>query len=418
MNQEQCNSLRDAIFSQTLQPKSNERPQHLFRYVVVTPGGYQDGVMATVSYAFNPSLWIRSGLDFSFESSAERIAKIIIDAGYQMDGIELVFVDHLRHGWSEPWSLTAKDPSDNFPALILLENAVDKSVNGVLMRSGGMADLSRSIGNSSAEPLEAAGFIEQLRNLDIDGICFRSLYKESNIEAQSLGAAITSTPETLGGQKYVYLYRDNEWLFGIWNNPSKPKSFPFSLNSIADIHGTRASDAKRQSRQDLDIVRKNITLAGNYDELLSAIAMSESSNSDDLEQSPGVRWLCDWWNRSAPENMRFAGCFRIYIWDESNKIFLATDPDEPACSPGVMASEPCYALFEESGQPSVQITFYKGRSCNTHEGGISWTYYANGEKGLSLGCDLNDVDEAYYSDQGLKSLVDLVDFGRAFASSE
>jgi hypothetical protein len=83
-----------------------------------------------------------------------------------------------------------------------------------------------------------------------------------------------------------------------------------------------------------------------------------------------------------------------------------------------MASEPSYALFEESGQPSVQITFYKGRSCNTHEGGISWTYYANGEKGLSLGCDLNDVDEAYYSDQGLKSLVDLVDFGRAFASSK
>lgn len=411
MNQSQCNQLRDIIFSQTFKPKGDERPQHLFRYVAVTPGGHQNSVIATVSYAFIPLLWKDHGLDDSYESSRKELHRIVVDAGFKAGTIEVVYVDHLQCGWNKSWSLTAKDPSDNLPTLILRENAENKSVTGVLMRNACMANPSRSIGNSSAEAVEAARFIEQLRDLNVDDVWFRTLYKESKVDAQSLGAAITHTPESASGQKYVYLYRDNEWFFGIWNNPNKLKSYPFILNSIADYHGTRISEAKKQSRQDLDIVRKNQTLAGNYDELLSAIAMSESSNSDDLEQSPGVRWLCDWWNRGAPENMRFAGCFRIYVWDESNRIFLATDPDEPACSPGVMASEPSYSLFEECGQPTIQLTFYKGRIYNSHEDGTTWTHYANGDRGLSMGCDLKDVDEAYYSHQGLRYLADIVEFG-------
>ena len=110
------------------------------------------------------------------------------------------------------------------------------------------------------------------------------LYKDCDISALSLDDAIAQTPETETGQKDVFVYRDSEWLSGIWNNPQKPNAFPLKLMSLADFHGLRVSKTKRNKRVGLDVAKVNQTIPGDYDVLCSALRqLPENDTADKVD---------------------------------------------------------------------------------------------------------------------------------------
>jgi hypothetical protein len=299
------------------------------------------------------------------------------------------------------------------PELVLIERQ-DGSVAGAVvheMRSGYHV----TFADQFAEPDEVERGIRILNALDA-GEQYGTWVMARGITAASLDTAIANSPETSAGQKFVFLYRNNEWLWGIWNNPDHPDRQDVSehvrglrLMSVADFHGTRVSAAKRATRSGLDEVRSNMALAGPYEVLEAAIEQlngsPRSADTQDYEAHPAVRHLCDWWNRNAPEGSREAGYARLYVWKEIDATFEAGDPEEPARQADQFDASDCYALFERPGMPTVAAQFYRGRRFNQEDRMGVTTFLANGNTAWSIGADLHEVDEASYSLIGLERLA-------------
>jgi hypothetical protein len=404
MNQQQCNELRDLLFAESFRTTPSER---VFRYLAVLEGE-SENVDAAIYYAYAPAVWERAGVK---EVPEDVLKRLLSKTPYKDVRVEWFYQDYLRDGWNLPWSRTAKEDCNDFPLLVVRERA-DGSVTGSLMRDPHYRDISQRVANRWCEPFEVEELIAQVRDLN-EGERLIAMYKESNVEAGSLELAIAQTPETEHGQKEVLVYRDNEWLWGIWNNPAKTSwaSDELRLMSVADFHGTRISEAKRDSRVGLDIARTNQTLPGGYEVLEAALDKLDGQDGDDLEQHASVRVLCDWWNAVAPEAMRTAGVFRVYYWSEDERIFQAGDPEEPARQASQLAEYSGYALFEKEGAPTVAIKFYRGRAANIlNERGVQ-TYCVTGKEGWWMGVDtLEEVDEAYYSVRGLQSVRERIEF--------
>jgi hypothetical protein len=331
----------------------------------------------------------------------------------------LSFQEHEWDGWPIKWSYTAKEAHYNFPAVILRE-LPDGKVTGVLMREARAGHLHEKFASKYAEPEEVEEVLARLAAMPVDARFMLRWHKEGDVIADSLDAAMKATPQSPQGQKYALVYRDNEWWFGIWNDPNKdsPLAGSFILTSLADFHGLRTSKAKRDSRGGLDIVREKQTLAGNYALLDEAIAMLPDIDRKDkkYEEHPALKLLVNWWNEHAPsEEMRHAGYCRFYVWNEKDRTFIAGDPEEPAVQASAMASTPTFALFEREGSPAVALCFYRGRAFNTEKNGGTLIYWANGEEMWDLGLDISEVDEAYYAIAGLRALPGmLVKFGRRY----
>ncbi|MBB4517258.1 hypothetical protein [Paraburkholderia fungorum] len=303
-----------------------------------------------------------------------------------------------------------------YPELVLRE-LPDGRVTGVAMREM-RSSFHVTFAGKFAEPEEVERGIEILRRLGQNDT-YGTWKKELDIDSASLDDAIASSPESSVGQKFVFLYRGNEWVWGIWNNPDHPKRSEglkhlagVDLHSVADFHGTRVSAAKRDVRPGLDTVRANTTLAGSYQELEVAIDLLEqsslrSSDKQDYETHPAVHYLCEWWNRNAPEGSREAGFVRLYVWNETDRIFNACDPEEPAAQADQLDSWPSYALFEHPGMPTVLGCFYRGRRFNKDDGtGGTKLYAADGSEAWDIGLEASEVDEAYYSLVGLERLAE------------
>ncbi|MFX7918729.1 hypothetical protein ABTK44_21465, partial [Acinetobacter baumannii] len=64
---------------------------------------------------------------------------------------------------------------------------------------------------------EEVGLILDLLMLMQPDDAFLGWFKESEIAASDLEQALAATPQTDAGQKFVLLYRTDEWLSGIWN---------------------------------------------------------------------------------------------------------------------------------------------------------------------------------------------------------
>lgn len=406
MNEAQCLELRDFLFVCTLPAVSSSEPEQRFRYLAVTPGG-SDTADATIHFAYSRPDWERAGQAGTPED-AEKFLEAVLDAtSYKGKRFVLVYHDHLRTGWPIAWGITAKSSLDNFPILVLRE-AQDGKVAGALMRDSHCSIAKIHTVGDYVEPQEADALIEKLASLAPDELFF-GWYKESNISANSIDAAIAMTPESDAGQKEVLVYREMEWLSGMWNNPSKPHFYPLVLSSVADENGFRVSKAKRDSRVGLGIARAKQTIPGDYaalDKAIEPLTPADGSGENiDYEALPAVKALCDWWNAHAPEGMRTAAVFRVYWWNSEGRIFIAGDPEEPALQADQLATNPSFALFERKGSPTVALTFYRGRAENTaiKEGGTQ-TYHANGEPAWDIGLDLDEVDEAYYSLEGLRGL--------------
>lgn len=404
MNQQQCNELRDLLFAECF---PTTLPERVFRYLAVLEGEAED-VDAAIYYAYAPAVWERAGVK---EAAEDVLNRLLAKTPYKDARVEWFYQDYLRDGWNLPWAKTAKEDCNDFPLLVVSEQA-DGSVTGALMRDPHYRDISQRVANRWCEPFEVQELIEHVRDLN-EGERLIAMYKDANVDAPSLELAIAQTPETEHGQKEILVYRDNEWLWGIWNNPAKSSwvSSELRLMSVADFHGTRTSEAKRGSRAGLDVARASRTLAGDYAVLEAALETLEGEEGPDLEQHPSVQVLCDWWNVQAPEAVRTAGVFRVYYWSEDDRIFIAGDPEEPAMQAGQLAEHSAYALFEKEGSPTVAVKFYRGRVSNTlGERGVQ-TWCVTGEEGWLIGVDtLEEVDEAYYSVRGLKSVRECIEF--------
>lgn len=400
MNQSQCNELRDTLFAAKFPSGSKEG---VFRYLAVVPGA-DVYTAATVHYAYAPPAWERAGE----KSDAEAFLRnLIAQTSYAAEHVALQYHDYLRNGWPLPWDLTAKASHNDFPTLVLHEVAGGK-VSGVLMRNAQVGRTMENIADAFVEPDEVDKIIGNLRYLKPHER-YMSWYKESNIDAASLDEAVAATPETDVGQKEVLIYREGEWLWGLWNNPAKhERAEALHISSVADFHGTRVSAAKRATRVGLDGVRANKTLRGDCTVLAEALALLRSGDmktyASGYESTPAVKLLCDWWNAHAPVEMRHAASLRTYIWAEEDLIFAPGDPEEPALQAAVLAREGVYALFEAEGRPPVAVQFHRGRAFNTDTNGGTQTYLADGKEGMDIGMGLQEVDEAYYAVKGLQSV--------------
>ena len=411
MNQDQCNELRDLLFAAKFPSYPAESP---FRYLAVVPG---EAVNAVVHYAYAPPVWDRAGFH---EEPARFLSSLLSTTPFREMSIEFQQHEYLRDGWPLPWGLTAKESVDNFPLLALVERD-DGSVTGALLRNPHMANLTATIAELWCEPDEVETLIAELRAIEPDGMCFVreledgamscSAYKECNIDAVSVADAVASTPETSSGQKEVLLYREKEWLSALWNNPASGtvSAGELNLRSVADFHGTRVSAAKSASRPGLDVARSTQTLAGDYAVLEAALLLAdEPVGTENFEDYFAVKMLAAWWNMAAPEDSREAAFCRAYHWVPEGNIFIACDPEEPALQADQLEGSPSYALFEQEGRPTVALQFYRGRAFNTEDQWGTVTHYANGDDAASIGLDLDEVDEAYYSVSGLQALRSIV----------
>jgi len=405
MNQTQCLELRDLLFAARF-PSGHQ--ENIFRYLAVTPGAVGDAdAVAVVHFSYAPAVWVRAG---EYADAEMVVRRLIALTPFAEEQIELQFHDYLRHGWPLPWAQTAKASHDNFPTLVLLE-LPDGAMTGVVMRDPHSGRVVERIAEAFAEPGEARIIVDRLRGLSEEDR-YLSWYKEANIDAPSLEAAIASSPETEQGQKNLLLYRDNEWLETIWTNPltwGHPGAGELHWTSVPDFHGTRASAAKRATRPGLDVVRQCQTLAGDAEVLLTALEQFRPLPSGpvglDCESHPSIQSLCAWWNTNAPAEMHLAGYFRAYVWSERDQIFTPGDPEEPALSAKVLAEEGVYAVFDLEGLPPVVLQFYRGRAHNTvSETGGTQIYLANGHESMDIGLDPDQVDDAYYAVKGLESV--------------
>lgn len=414
-----CDDLRDYLFNLVPKGFSNSGCDTPFRYLAVVPST-KGNLGLDIHVAFAAPSWERAGYDGGQAS----VEKVILEAlvCYTSDQLhaQVIFHNYLRDGWPMPWGATAKHDVTNFPSLVLFEKA-DRSVSGVLMRNAHIRPFEAWIANAYCESHEVANLFKSLASLKLhEQFLHTGLYKECDINAESLSEAIEATAQTMAGQKAVMVYRENEWFSGIWNNPSSGSSAGFTLRSVSDFHGGRVSKVKKKTRPALDVVRKNMTVKGNYDHLLAAMrdfnelepAMSEklrsarkSMDAFELENFEPIASICNWWNERAPLHCRPAGTFRIYQWSPSERVFTPGDPEEPVIDAENFSKSKCFALFERDGFPTVAIGFYRGRFYNyVNAEGCAQTLSADGSLGWAIGLDLEEVDEAYYSFVGLRSL--------------
>jgi len=403
--------LRDFLFASRFQKAPSES---LFRYLAVEPGGVDDSV-ATVHFAYAPPVWDRAGYDSSPADVMALLTSLIAETPYKDQPIALECHRYLGTGWPIAWEITAKASFDNFPLLVLCEDESGK-VDGLLMRDAHCCNVKERLASAYVEPEDVRDLFAELRAAPANVQFLPGLYSDYSFTADSIDAAIVATPETEGGQKHVLVYRNAEWLSGLWNNPAKPNAFPMQLSSVADFFGTRVSAAKLRTRAGLDMAKGKHTIPGDYGVLEQALRLltpHDADNGVDYEAVPAVSALCDWWNANAPEGMRSAAFFRAYIWAPERATFIAGDPEEPALQAEILADMPAYAVFERHGRPTVALSFFRGRASYKEGEWGTQTFYVDGAEAYDIGMDLPEVDEAYYAVVGLLRLAQELDQPRS-----
>jgi hypothetical protein len=403
MNPEDLLKLRDYLFEKAVGPV---RPLPLFQLLAVTRTT-EPGFDAVIHFAGSSPRWRLAGLT---GDPVSLLCDLIAQTDYK--DLALAFEHHdLRQGWPVDWPETRVEPGFAFPTLVLRDVA-DGKVQGLAiknLRHGG--NLEGVLAAQFFEPTDASAIVARLMKLPVTGklekLWTAQFVKEANVGPCSLTDVLASASQSPGGQTVVLLYRQGEWLSGVWSNPEKVEwsSGELQLTSVADFHGTPVSELKRKSRSGLDALRSRKTLEGDYAVLASAASWYVTdAEIVGTETHPGVAELCAWWNSLAPEMLRSAGFFRAYIWDDKNKIFEACDPQEPAgLAPQFEQSH--FALFEAPGKPTVLVEFFRGSIYNKRDGGIGTAIFqVDGNEAYTVGEDLADADEALFSVHSLKRL--------------
>lgn len=414
MDLNQRTELRDILFSCNFKMLHNdiEYSENVFEFLSVEPDE-NDPALTVIHYAFAKPVWDRANCT---KDPDEYISEVIDKTPFANFELSTNYHDYLRFGWNRPWELTAKNDSRCFPTLVVYEKD-DSSVTGALMsdcRGGERTSIETA--DLYPEPEDALKIINFLRSLDVN-TKYSCWYKKSNIDAKSLQEAIKDTPQTKAGQKNILLYKesDAEWFDCLWNQLSDDeneeeyiKTGGLQIHSIADNDGITVSKKKLEKRNGIDIVIKNQAVEGDYDTFIKSLELINKSEvrwGRCYEKHPAITNLCEWWNTQAPEEMRFAAVFRVYAWDEENRMFIAGDNEEPSLSAEDMATQTSMSLFQREGQTTFAAIFFRGKKFNKAGGRFgTQTFRADGSVGWEIGLSINEVDESFYSAVGLKNL--------------
>lgn len=406
MDQNRCDELRDLLFSQKFEYPEKGFSENRFRFMAVLPDqtGMHD---ATVHFSFDSPVWERAGVPSDVFDVVEHVQNSILGSDLSSRPVGIVHHHHLRDGWPLPWAITARADRHNFPVIVALENS-DLSISGAVMRNPRFANSEYRIADGYAELPEVYALIDRLRYADKNALV-EGLYKEAAIDAPRLEDAITQAPKSRNGQLMVILYREEEWLSGIWNPPSMGLDVPLTLGRISAHLNCRASAAKLAERPVLEIARNGQTVPGDYELLLKVAAQvqADASRRDGIyELNPGVIHLCDWWNRVAPDVHQSASVFSLYHWEENNKVFVPCyDNGLPPMTAEQIAKVPSYSLFELPGRPTFAAVFYRGKKFNKECSLGTEVFFADGQLAFEIGLRPVEVDEAYNSVCGLETLA-------------
>ncbi|MEX6867017.1 hypothetical protein AB2D15_33220 [Pseudomonas aeruginosa] len=404
MDQTQCNELRDRLFAAKF---DTDHRENMFRYLAVLPGE-DAGTACVVHFAYAAPRWERAGQPSDVAHAKSVLHGLIEALGGEYGTCEVVCHPYLVSGWPIDWALTAKHSSDNFPTLVLMK-LEDGRVAGALMRDPKYGNFTRQWADRFVEPDEVGRAILGLQDLKQHDYCL-GLYMEHCVAFDSLEDAIEQTPQSPQGQKAVLIYQDDEWLSGIWNNPSSdiaPGLAPLTLTSVSAHWNVPASAKKLAGREGLDGVREHACLKGSHVDLQRAIELLSSvadSSIEDFEQLAPVKALCEWWNRNVGPERNKAGAFQLFQWDYKNRQFNPCSGEPHPWSPQAIIAQGDYALFEAEGLPTLVAVFSRGRAFNVESEIGTQTFLASGHPGAELGLDLHEVDEAVWSYEALRNI--------------
>lgn len=163
----------------------------------------------------------------------------------------------------------------------------------------------------------------------------------------------------------------------------------------------------KRSARFLNFAAEKQTIPGDYDVFKHALTLLPDSvhACGEYESSAAITTLCSWWNTNAPEPMRSAALFRCYVWCTYECAFRPGADDEPWLSVKALSEIPSYAVFRRKGLPPVAVVFCRGRAFNeADDRGRTKTFFANGEADLVIGASVGEVDQAYYTMEGLVAL--------------
>lgn len=275
----------------------------------------------------------------------------------------------------------------------------------------------QAIGQLLVEPIEVHSAMETPSA--VQWPC--SVLVTSKVVAGSVQEAIGTIPAAQHHQVLVYIYREDQWFMGL-ANPGEPTTvYPYSINQPS----IPASKALKASRASIEALRAAITTRGPAELLVDCVKMAAMFPwpKSDFERQAPVRNLCKWWNATVPVELRKAGFFHLYYWNEEEKTASPGDWEAGSLDAThfVAIARNC-ALFEDPDLlPSpVILVFHRGRPFqyrddplpndpNTHCGSI--VLHVDGSTAYSLlnsREDNRDMDEAYIAFRGLQTFAEEV----------
>lgn len=396
------NELRDRILARLSEADASAKT-----CVAVLPDGFGQ-------YNFdkddNPVIHIATDVKYSM---AEKIIQCVcIELGFEKSQF-LVSFTSLNYRWRAPWSLTARTNFYETPLLLAVEQA-DGSVEGALFYDPIQSRIDVHVASTFPEPEDAVALINLAQQLGKDW-CFRGCYKIQDISALSLDAAAAASPKSDSDQLHLLLYRNQEWLGGIWSGIGCSLGPSVSTWSIAAFHGLPSSNAVMDQRPSCEVAKASQVLAGDASVLKRALsALSEPHPPGvSFEACSANRILCDWWNANAPENERHAGFFKVYFWDEASRMFHAGDVEEPAYEATCFGNSSAYFEPCDDILPPTIIQFFRPQQLNP-DGEDSWVCFkfADGTGAHEVGFTHRQaveygLDEAVRGISGLQKLAEI-----------
>lgn len=128
----------------------------------------------------------------------------------------------------------------------------------------------------------------------------------------------------------------------------------------------------------------------------------------DVEYHLALRTLADWWDKQAHPK-KPAAFARLYQWKARQQKFVSLSGEDPGFTVDEVPVDAPFAMFEPpAGTVSGPILaiFFQGSAGFTQDrlAGVG-VHYTNGKLAYSVGCDLDQMNEAQYGLVGLRNLA-------------
>lgn len=371
----------------------------VFRFAAVLPT-QSTTASADIHVAIVPNLWDRHELpEYRLEDKVREAA--------QAAGLGDKAFDIHQHEWKK-WPIAWKDTllgdSNAFPTLVLIKEE-QGDYNGVLMAKTMVGDTEERL-KKARSAKRARSLVEELKGLNrFDN--HHGWFKQADFEAANLQDLISKVPKSQTGQFYAWIFEDDHWKMGLYHLSDGENLRLYSETKPASHKPLKGAEL-------LGLLRSNQTVKGDWTALKAAIQDSaldqpyyDDFETEDFESRGGVKSLCSWWNKLAPEGADQAGCFRFYVWAPKTRTFEPIGGEEPELTEDSLkeyTSHNDYTLFEQPGKPTVLAHFLRGRKYNQYINGMTEVYQANGTLFWEVGAPPHEINEAQVSAMGLAEL--------------